>query len=87
MASGTALDARLFGFRLFACSYMADRVRVRLPRCSVRTRAVRKAYNRVRRWKGCWGTVTTPSPDAVRMGDAIYAHPAVIEKIVRAARG
>jgi len=77
----------LFALKLCSSLYMVDRQQVRLPRCSVRTRAVRKAYNRVRRWKGCWGTVTTPSPDAVRMGDAIYAHPAVIEKIVRAARG
>ena len=66
----------LSGFRVYSSPHMCDRVQFRFPR--TKKRRIRKKWaKRVENWK------TVPWDKVYRMGDAIYAHPIMIEKLKR----
>ena len=66
----------LSGFRVYSSPHMADRKQVRFPR--TKKRRIRKKWaKRPENYR------TIPWDKVYRMGDAIYAHPAMIEKLKR----
>lgn len=70
------LSGLLSGVRVYSSPHMADRKQVRFPR--TKKRRIRKKWaKRPENYK------TIPWDKVYQMGDAIYAHPAMIEKLKR----
>ena len=73
--AGVMLDA-LLGFRIVSSDHMADRVQFRFPRAKKR-RIRRKWAKRRENYK------TVPWDTAYRIGNTMYMHPIMVERLKR----